>query len=128
MAAMRQRKTETSTDERPIIEKLKEGSSEWETGELLDCIHWIRQVLAIVCGLVWGIIPLVGIQFLLLFMGVNLLVIFVFCRAHLRIDHEDHGGFQILQNEGLMASMALFALRFRPSELFTTLAGDAVLQ
>jgi hypothetical protein len=28
--------------------------------QLLDALHWIRQVLGLVCGLLWGAIPLVG--------------------------------------------------------------------
>lgn len=34
--------------------------------QLGDVLHWIRQALALVCGLLWGAIPLVGgIWFLL---------------------------------------------------------------
>lgn len=29
--------------------------------ELLDVIHWQRQILAIVCGIAWGAIPLTGL-------------------------------------------------------------------
>lgn len=28
--------------------------------QLGDVLHWIRQVVALVCGLLWGTIPVVG--------------------------------------------------------------------
>ena len=28
--------------------------------QLGDVLHWIRQAVALVCGLIWGAIPLVG--------------------------------------------------------------------
>ena len=28
--------------------------------ELLDVVHWLRQIVAIVCGIIWGLIPLKG--------------------------------------------------------------------
>ncbi|KAK3416398.1 hypothetical protein EUGRSUZ_H02119 [Eucalyptus grandis] len=37
-----------------------------------DALHWIRQVLALVCGLLWGSIPLVeGIWIVLLVLDEN---------------------------------------------------------
>jgi len=29
--------------------------------DLLDVIHWQRQLIAITCGLIWGILPLTGL-------------------------------------------------------------------
>ncbi|KAH9327736.1 hypothetical protein KI387_007914, partial [Taxus chinensis] len=33
--------------------------------QLGDVLHWIRQAVALVCGLIWGVIPLVGAVWLL---------------------------------------------------------------
>ncbi|AQK79424.1 Rab5-interacting family protein [Zea mays] len=28
--------------------------------QLLDAVHWIRQAVGLICGLLWGAVPLVG--------------------------------------------------------------------
>ena len=32
----------------------------FEQDQLGDVLHWIRQVVALVCGLLWGAVPVVG--------------------------------------------------------------------
>lgn len=33
--------------------------SDWKT-EIADIIHWLRHFLGIICGIIWGVIPLEG--------------------------------------------------------------------
>ena len=40
--------------------------SDWGQDQLGDVLHWIRQVVGLLCGLLWGAIPLVGGIWLLL--------------------------------------------------------------
>ncbi|KAF4387872.1 hypothetical protein F8388_005489 [Cannabis sativa] len=40
--------------------KLFDPEASWDKDQLGDVLHWIRQVVALVCGLLWGAIPLVG--------------------------------------------------------------------
>ncbi|KAH9661475.1 respirasome complex assembly factor 1 [Citrus sinensis] len=40
--------------------KLLDPDASWDKDQLGDVLHWIRQVVALVCGLLWGSIPLVG--------------------------------------------------------------------
>ncbi|XP_034689290.1 uncharacterized protein LOC117917149 isoform X2 [Vitis riparia] len=40
--------------------KLLDPEASWDKDQLGDALHWIRQAVALVCGLLWGSIPLVG--------------------------------------------------------------------
>ncbi|KAJ7012622.1 respirasome Complex Assembly Factor 1-like [Populus alba x Populus x berolinensis] len=42
------------------LAKLLDPEASWDKDQLGDVLHWIRQVVALVCGLLWGAIPLVG--------------------------------------------------------------------
>lgn len=39
--------------------RLGPGPALWQD-QLLDAVHWIRQAVGLVCGLLWGAVPLVG--------------------------------------------------------------------
>ncbi|KAL9994979.1 putative rab5-interacting protein [Helianthus debilis subsp. tardiflorus] len=40
--------------------KLLDPEADWDKDQLGDVLHWIRQIVALVCGLLWGAFPLVG--------------------------------------------------------------------
>ncbi|KAK3703966.1 hypothetical protein QZH41_009889 [Actinostola sp. cb2023] len=40
---------------------LKSGSKWEDKEEFLDVIYWLRQILAVLLGITWGIVPLKGI-------------------------------------------------------------------
>ncbi|XP_058008970.1 uncharacterized protein LOC110640608 isoform X2 [Hevea brasiliensis] len=40
--------------------KLLDPEASWDKDQLGDVLHWIRQIVALVCGLLWGAIPVVG--------------------------------------------------------------------
>ncbi|XP_035541208.1 respirasome Complex Assembly Factor 1-like isoform X1 [Juglans regia] len=40
--------------------KLLDPEASWDKDQLGDVLHWIRQVVALICGLLWGAVPLVG--------------------------------------------------------------------
>lgn len=82
---------------------------DWDEDELLDVIHWQRQILAIVCGIAWGAIPLTGLPAFLGFMALNLAVTFSWYRVQ-RIDEELYNGHQALLAEGFPPSISLFLL------------------
>ncbi|XP_062172557.1 uncharacterized protein LOC133878080 isoform X2 [Alnus glutinosa] len=42
------------------LTKLLDPEASWDKDQLGDVLHWIRQMVALVCGLLWGAIPLVG--------------------------------------------------------------------
>uniref|UniRef100_A0A1B6HR86 Rab5-interacting protein n=1 Tax=Homalodisca liturata TaxID=320908 RepID=A0A1B6HR86_9HEMI len=76
--------------------------------EFLDVIYWARQVLGIVVGILWGLIPLKGFIALLLFVAVNAGIIYVYFANFQCVDEEDFGGAWELTKEGFMTSFAGF--------------------
>mmetsp|Transcript_36196 Transcript_36196/g.61032 ORF Transcript_36196/g.61032 Transcript_36196/m.61032 type:complete len:117 (+) Transcript_36196:96-446(+) len=92
-------------------QKVLSGSSDWETTEeILDVIHWLRMSLSLVCGLIFGVTPLVGMTFLLSYIALNMLGTFLFYNSYLRVDAEQFGGHAILLTEAAMPSLACFLM------------------
>lgn len=48
---------------------------DWRKSDLLDVIYTLRQILGIVCGIIWGIAGLTGMPAILLFVGINVAVL-----------------------------------------------------
>jgi len=85
------------------------SESEWpDKEEFLDVIYWMRQVLGIIVGLVWGIIPLTGIVGLALFCAINAGLLYIYFTIFQKVDEEEYGGPWELTKEGFMASFAGF--------------------
>ncbi|KAI3876987.1 hypothetical protein MKX03_024572, partial [Papaver bracteatum] len=40
--------------------KLFDPEASWDKYQLGDVLHWIRQVVGLICGLLWGTVPVVG--------------------------------------------------------------------
>ncbi|KAF4530372.1 hypothetical protein B566_EDAN018426 [Ephemera danica] len=84
-------------------------SSQWpDKEEFLDVIYWARQVLGILIGIVWGILPLKGIVALILFVVVNAGLIYLYFSTFQNVDEEEFGGAWELTKEGFMTSFASF--------------------
>ncbi|PWA54204.1 hypothetical protein CTI12_AA435750 [Artemisia annua] len=82
----------------------------WDKDQLGDVLHWIRQIVAIVCGLLWGSIPLVGGIWIILYLLISSGIIYGYYAIILKVDEEDFGGHGPLLQEGLFASVTLFLL------------------
>mmetsp|Transcript_14047 Transcript_14047/g.17029 ORF Transcript_14047/g.17029 Transcript_14047/m.17029 type:complete len:124 (+) Transcript_14047:146-517(+) len=110
---MRQRKVpesdETSTSANLLVDAVA-GKDDWEPEQLLDVIHWFRQILAVICGLIWGAVPFEGFIFIPIFFALNLVSVLVLVRSHFRVDPDEYGGLPFVLQEGIMVSMALFTL------------------
>ncbi|XP_043232784.1 respirasome Complex Assembly Factor 1-like [Amphibalanus amphitrite] len=76
--------------------------------EFLDVIYWLRQVLGIIIGLVWGILPMQGFLGLALFFFVSSIIIYIYFQSFQGVDEDDFGGFSELVKEGCMTSFAGF--------------------
>lgn len=92
------------------LAKLLDPEASWDKDQLGDVLHWIRQVVALVCGLLWGAIPLVGGIWIALFLLISSGIIYVYYGMILKIDEDDFGGHGTLLQEGLFASITLFLL------------------
>ena len=75
----------------------------------MDVIYWLRQVVGIFLGLIWGVIPLTGMFGLVLFFLFNAGCIYLYSSVFQKIDDEEYGGiFEIACKEGFMTSFAGF--------------------
>ncbi|KAI5576151.1 hypothetical protein POPTR_009G032100v4 [Populus trichocarpa] len=90
--------------------KLLDPEASWDKDQLGDVLHWIRQVVALVCGILWGTIPLVGGIWIGLFLLISSGIIYGYYAMILKIDEDDFGGHSALLQEGLFASITLFLL------------------
>ncbi|XP_020577735.1 uncharacterized protein C20orf24 homolog [Phalaenopsis equestris] len=90
--------------------KLLDPEASWDKDQLGDVLHWIRQVAGLMCGLIWGAIPLVGAIWILVFLVLSSVIIYVYYAQILKIDEEEFGGHGTLLQEGLFASFSLFLL------------------
>ncbi|XP_025836722.1 uncharacterized protein RAB5IF homolog [Agrilus planipennis] len=85
------------------------SNSDWpDKEEFLDVIYWFRQVIGILLGIFWGLLPLKGFLGLALFALVNTGVVYLYCTSIQNIDEEEFGGTWELTKEGFMTSFAGF--------------------
>ncbi|KAI4334533.1 hypothetical protein L6164_019215 [Bauhinia variegata] len=90
--------------------KLLDPEASWDKDQLGDVLHWIRQALGLLFGLLWGAIPLVGGIWFILFLAISSAIIYGYYALILKVDEEEFGGHGALLQEGLFASITLFLL------------------
>lgn len=90
--------------------KLLDPDASWDKDQLGDVLHWIRQIVSLLCGLLWGAIPLVGGTWIILFLVLSTGIVYGYYALILKIDEEEFGGHGALLQEGLFASFTLFLL------------------
>ncbi|GAB1599097.1 uncharacterized protein RAB5IF homolog [Argonauta hians] len=114
MASSPKRKeTIKSTDSeitfRSTLSKIFTPEATWpDKDEFLDVIYWMRQILGIFLGLIWGVIPLKGIFGILIFFLINVGLIYVYYSTFQRVEDEEYGGSAEILKEGLMTSFSSF--------------------
>ena len=85
------------------------SKSSWpEKEEFLDVIYWIRQVLGVILGLIWGVAAFHGVLGLATFAILNAGILYVYFSAFQAVDEEEYGGAWELTKEGFMTSFASF--------------------
>ncbi|XP_059613856.1 GEL complex subunit OPTI [Phlebotomus argentipes] len=110
--------TKTSTIEKSSSTRARDGptiwakaftKSEWvDKDEFLDVVYWARQLLGILIGVAWGIVPLKGFIALFLFVAINCGIVYLYCINFQGVDEEAYGGVWELLKEGFMTSFACF--------------------
>lgn len=99
----------TSSPVLNIISRALTAKSSWpEKEEFLDVIYWIRQIVGVVLGLVWGLFAIKGAVGLASFVILNAAILYVYFSAFQAIDEEEFGGAWELTKEGFMTSLATF--------------------
>jgi hypothetical protein len=105
------------TPKTPLWELAKTPNSDglWEKDDLFTVLHWIRQVIGIVFGLMFGLLPLTGFVGNMSFLGGVTIVTYLYYAKFLAVDEEEFGRFELL-SEGFMNSYALFLVGLLFSE------------
>ena len=89
------------------LRRLLDREQEWDKGELLDAIYWLRQVLAVLLGPLFGLLGLTGSVGLVLFVAVLLVGVFGWYGKYQQVDVEEMGSWQLM-SEGSWPAFALF--------------------
>uniref|UniRef100_A0A0C9S315 TSA: Wollemia nobilis Ref_Wollemi_Transcript_15930_1025 transcribed RNA sequence n=1 Tax=Wollemia nobilis TaxID=56998 RepID=A0A0C9S315_9CONI len=90
--------------------KLLDPQASWDKDQLGDVLHWIRQAIGLICGLLWGAIPLVGAIWIVVFLLLSSGIVYTYYHIVLKVDEEEFGGHGTLLQEGMFASITLFLL------------------
>ena len=87
------------------------SKSEWpDKEEFLDVVYWLRQIVGLVLGLIWGILAVQGAVGLVLFALLNAGILYVYFSAFQAIDEEEFGGAWELTKEGFLSGAAGFCV------------------
>lgn len=78
--------------------------------EVKDFLYWMRQGLAVLCGVVWGLIPVTGVVGMVGFLALSTALVWGYYTVVLRVDEEEMGGHGSLLQEGLFTSFGMFML------------------
>lgn len=85
------------------------AEADWDDkDEFLDVVYWMRQIIGVILGLIWGLLPLKGLLGLALFFAINCGVIYVYYGPFQKVDDEEYGGPTEILKEGLMTSFSTF--------------------
>ncbi|CAG0899847.1 unnamed protein product [Cyprideis torosa] len=86
--------------------------------EFLDVVYWLRQLLGVFLGMVWGILALKGFLAIVLFCAANAGLIYVYYTAFQKVNEDEYGGAWELTKEGFVTSFAGFLIA--PSPYYTS--------
>lgn len=105
-----ERQHQDSDTSNTAFKKLMNRNLFWDRDQLGDVFHWLRQAIAVICGIVWGLIHLTGVGWIIVFLTLSSAIIYGVYALYLRVNAEEFGGDGTLLLEGLFASVILFLL------------------
>ncbi|GMH33644.1 hypothetical protein BSKO_01478 [Bryopsis sp. KO-2023] len=92
-------------------EKIRLGDlATWKEDELKTAIHWFRQAVSLVLGIVWGLIPFTGLNAFLTQLALNSIGTVVFYSSVIGVDPDEYGGHAVLWQEALGPAISMFML------------------
>jgi len=74
-----------------------------------DAVHWLRQVIALVCGVACGVLPITGVVAMAIFLFLNTYLPYYYYSSFANVNVDDFGAQKLLM-EGYQPSAALFML------------------
>lgn len=96
------------TVKQTFLKAMHAGSNWSDKDEFLDVIYWLRQILGILIGIVWAVVPMKGLFGLALFFIINLGIVYVYYSMFQQVNEDEYGGVSEILKEGLMTSFATF--------------------
>ncbi|XP_041064660.1 respirasome Complex Assembly Factor 1-like, partial [Carcharodon carcharias] len=92
-----------------VWSKVLKSNAAWEDkDEFLDVIYRFRQIIAIILGIIWGVVPLKGFLGIAIFCLINPGLLYLYFSSFQQVDEEEYGGTWELTKERFMTSFALF--------------------
>lgn len=76
--------------------------------EFLDVIYWLRQIVGVLLGLIWGVVAIQGLVGIVLFAVINAGLLYLYFSGYQSVDEEEYGGVWELTKEGFVTSFASF--------------------
>lgn len=101
---------ETAEAQIPLWKKVFNREATLTPKEILSTAHWIRQVLAILLGIVYGVLQLKGLPFVMSFIITSLSTPPALLMLFHEIDQDEVAKIGHIQTEGFMPAGALFLL------------------
>ncbi|UYV62470.1 C20orf24 [Cordylochernes scorpioides] len=84
-------------------------SSKWpDKDEFLDVVYWLKQIVGLLLGLAWGLVPLKGVLGIAIYFVINAVLAYLYSAVFQGVDMDDFGGIWDLIKEGLMTALAGF--------------------
>mmetsp|Transcript_71141 Transcript_71141/g.87269 ORF Transcript_71141/g.87269 Transcript_71141/m.87269 type:complete len:142 (-) Transcript_71141:94-519(-) len=80
----------------------------WEKDEISWIIYWFRQVISLIFGILWGILPIQGLTGILLYLATSFMVLEGYTRF-LNVDEQIFDKLQVLK-EGFAPALGTFLL------------------
>merc|ERR1712154_325184 len=91
------------------ISKALSSQSAWpDKEEFLDVIYWLRQIVGVLLGLIWGVTAIQGLVGIVLFAAINAGLLYLYFSGYQSVDEEEYGGVWELTKEGFVTSFASF--------------------
>ena len=91
------------------LQKAFTRGSEWNKADLLPVVHWARQIVSLVLGIVFAVAGVVGFPGVVGFAVISSLCVFLYYSVYLGVDAEEIGQWELL-TEGAFPSFGLFVL------------------
>ena len=91
------------------LSKVFTYQADWsEKEEFLDVIYWSRQIIGLVLGVIWGLVPMQGFVGIFLFALLSAGLVYVWFTAVQGVDEAEYGGAWELTKEGFLSGAAGF--------------------
>eukprot|EP01102_Stenamoeba_stenopodia_P002299 TRINITY_DN12096_c0_g1_i1.p1 TRINITY_DN12096_c0_g1~~TRINITY_DN12096_c0_g1_i1.p1 ORF type:complete len:134 (+),score=33.35 TRINITY_DN12096_c0_g1_i1:175-576(+) len=91
-----------------LWQKAKRRDVTWEKEDIQDVVHWLRQIIAVIIGFLWGLIGIQGFIGIATFFTIAVGAVYLYYTKYLNIDDEEFLSKASLVQEGLATSFSVF--------------------